>query len=305
MLQSKKMRYFLAAAEHLHFSAAAESLSISQPALSRSMRQLEEHIGEQLFERGAKGVVLTRCGKILQRRARLMELEAKYTLDEIKANKMGSGGVLNVGAGPAWLRVILPPAILELQYEHPKLQLNLVTGVVETHLTSLMSGKIDLLCGDLDFPHHPELISVHLTDFEFVIVASKKHPLTKQANIAAADLLAYQWITLKGDYLGKNRFNTFFSAQGLSPPDISIFVSPGVSIFGILEDSDYLACIPKQFVEIAYRTGCLNLNIRPLWAASHGMVYRKKSVPEQVISSLVSILKKQFQDDVGVIKKID
>ena len=260
------------------------------------MGLLEEQIGERLFERAANGVALTRYGKILQRRARLIELEAKYALDEIKATKMGSGGSLKIGAGPAWLRVILPQAILELQREYPKLQLDLVTGVVETHLTALMSGKIDLLCGDLDFPNHPELVSVHLTDFEFVVVASRNHPLAKQSKVIAADLLAYQWITLRGDYLGNNRFTTFFSAQGHSSPEISIFVSPGVSIFGILEDSDYLTCIPKQFLEIAQGAGCLAIDIEPLWRASHGIVYRKRSVPEPSISSLVSILKKQFVD---------
>ena len=81
------------------------------------MGLLEDQIGERLFDRAANGVALTRYGKILQRRARLMELEAKYALDEIKATKMGSGGSLKIGAGPAWLRVILPQAILELQMD--------------------------------------------------------------------------------------------------------------------------------------------------------------------------------------------
>ena len=60
VIQSRKIRYFLAAADHLHFSAAAASLHISQPALSRSIRQLEERLGVTLFERAAKGVILTR-----------------------------------------------------------------------------------------------------------------------------------------------------------------------------------------------------------------------------------------------------
>ena len=296
MIQSRKIRYFLAAAEHLHFSAAAAELCISQPALSRSMRQLEERIGAPLFERAAKGVVLTRYGEILARRARLMEREAEHTLAEIEATKMGSGGALHIGAGPVWLRVFLPSAIAALRQQHPKLQIDLVTGVVETHLTALLNGKVDLLCGDLDFPNHPELTSVHLTDLEFVVVAGKNHPLANQNDVPAEELLKYPWITLRGDYLGRNRFGSFFAAHNLAPPVSSILISPGVEMFGFLSEDKYLAYIPKQTLPIAASNDCVRVDIKTaFWIAPHGVVYRTMKTPEATVTALVSILKSQFE----------
>ena len=296
MIQSRKIRYFLAAAEHLHFSAAAAELHISQPALSRSVRQLEERLGVTLFERAAKGVVLTRYGELLARRARLMELEAEHTIAEIEAIKTGSGGTLHVGAGPVWLRIFLPPAIRELQRHYPELQIDLMTGVIETHLSALMNGRIDLLCGDLDFPNHPELRRIHLIDLQFVVIAGAHHPLAGKAAVRAEELTRFPWIVLRGDYLGRNRFGAFFSAQNLDPPKPSIVISPGVENFGFLAEGDYLAFIPTQALSVARRYNCVRVDVeRAFWRARHGVVYRRAKTPEASVNALVSILQHQFQ----------
>ena len=297
MIQSRKIRYFLAAADHLHFSAAAASLHISQPALSRSIRQLEERLGVTLFERAAKGVILTRYGELLARRARLMELEAEHTIAEIEAIKTGSGGTLHVGAGPVWLRVFLPQAILALQRHYPELQIDLMTGVIETHLSALMNGKIDVLCGDLDFPNHPELTRIHLIDFQFVVVAGVNHPLAGKTAVRAEELTKYPWIVMRGDYLGRNRFGAFFTAQNLDPPKPRIVISPGVENFGFLAQGNYLAFIPTYSLEIAERYDCVRVDVeRAFWKARHGVVYRRSRKPEASVSALVSILKHQFKD---------
>lgn len=297
VIQSRKIRYFLAAADHLHFSAAAAELHISQPALSRSVRQLEERLGVRLFERAAKGVVLTRYGELLARRARLMELDAEHTIAEIEAIKTGSGGTLHVGAGPVWLRVFLPPAVRELQRQYPDLQIDLMTGVIETHLSALMNGKIDLLCGDLDFPNHPELRRIHLIDLQFVVICGRNHPLVGKQAVRTEELVRFPWILLRGDYLGRNRLGAFFTAQNVDPPKPRIVISPGVENFGFLTEDNYLAYIPSQALRIARRYDCVRVDVeRAFWKARHGVVYRRAKTPEASVSALVSILQQQFRD---------
>ncbi len=303
MIQSRRIRYFLAAANRLHFSAAAAELHISQPALSRSIRQLEERLGVPLFERAAKGVVLTRYGELLARRVRLMELDAEHTIAEIEAIKTGTGGTLRIGAGPVWMRTFLPPAVVTMQRQRPEVQIDLWTGVMETHLSALMNGKIDLLCGDLDFPNHPELVSIHLIDLEFVIIAGKKHPLAGKASVTAEELLNYPWILLRNDYLGRNRFGGFFAAQSLAPPKAAIMISPTVDRLAYLALGDYLSFIPKHTLDVAERNDCVRIEMeRAFWVAPHGMVYRRTNTPEASLSAFVSIVKDHFKTSVRNIR---
>ena len=296
VIQSRKIRYFLAAADHLHFSAAAAALHISQPALSRSIRQLEERLGVPLFERAPKGVLLTRYGELLARRVRLMALDAEHTLAEIEAIKTGSGGTLRIGAEPVWLKVFLPPAILILQRQFPNLQVDVMAGVIDTLLPALMNGKIDVFCSSLDFPSHPELIKLHLTDLNHVIIAGNQHPLLKKENVAAEDLLNYPWITLRGDYVGQSRLGAFFGAQKLDPPKSSVAISPGAENFGFLHAGDYLTSIPTPMLASATRYGCARLRIsRKIWELPDGLVYRTTNVPVVAMGALISIMKDRFR----------
>ena len=298
MIHSRKIQYFLAAAEHLHFTIAAEKLHISQPALSRGIRQLEDRLGVPLFERTAKGVVLTRHGEFLARRFRLMTLDAEHTLAELETIKAGIAGTLHIGAGPVWLRVFLPPVIGSLQLHYPDYQVNIMAGVIDTLLPQLMNGKLDVICGDLDFPDHPELETVRLTDIRFVVVAHETHPLAGTQAATARDLTRYPWLTLRGHYSMRNRISAFFAAHNLEPPKVSIVISPGVGNFDFLSEGEYLTTVPTGMLPLAQRYDCVQIPTSASFgSAPHGVVYRRSNVPEALVTTLISILKDRFKSD--------
>src|SRR5205814_3550626 len=96
------LRSFLAVARAGNLSAAARDLSVSQPALTKSVRKLEQQFGVALFDRRARGMALTPNGAALLAHARLIEAQCRFADAEIEALAQGEGGIIRIGAGPYW-----------------------------------------------------------------------------------------------------------------------------------------------------------------------------------------------------------
>ena len=96
-MELRQLRYFLVLAEELHFSRAAQRLSISQPPLSVAIRQLEEELGAQLFERTSKEVRLTAAGKHLRVQAQDIMEQAQRVRQDMRAIADGVQGRIRLG----------------------------------------------------------------------------------------------------------------------------------------------------------------------------------------------------------------
>ena len=88
-MELRQLKYFLGLLEHGNFNRAADALFITQPALSKSMRALEEDLGVQLLERTASGVIPTLYGRILANHAQLACQELRRANEQIEAEEAG------------------------------------------------------------------------------------------------------------------------------------------------------------------------------------------------------------------------
>src|ERR1700752_4090959 len=96
----RHLRHATVLAQTGSFVRAAEELSITQPALSRSIRSLEEEVGVRLFERGRQGARPTREGKLLIERAEQVRLTLGGLRHDIDLLKKGHLGEVGFGLGP-------------------------------------------------------------------------------------------------------------------------------------------------------------------------------------------------------------
>jgi DNA-binding transcriptional LysR family regulator len=296
-MHSRLLRHFLAVVEHRGMSAAAAEMHISQPALTKSIRQLEDILGVELFERLPTGVVPTRFGEILARRARLMDLEYRHAVTEIEALKGGSGGTISIGAGPVWMVRFLPPIIAQFQKQHPKVKIKLRGGVIDTLVPALLSGELDVVCASLDFPSHPEIVKEHLIELCHVLVARGRHVLAARKEIAPSELLAYPWIALVNDYVGNSRINSFFAANSLEPPKIAVEATSISGIMNIVRLGDFIAHIPLALLPHAEGLGLRRLAVRgTLWDGPSGIAYRATKSPIPAINALCALIRSHFAD---------
>lgn len=294
-MHSRLLRHFLAVVDHKGMSAAAAELHISQPALTKSIHQLEEILGVDLFERLPTGVVPTRFGEILARRARLMDLEYRHAVAEIQAIKGGTGGIVNVGAGPVWAIRILPPIIAAFRRQQPKVKIRLRAGVIDTLVPALLDGELDVICASLDFPAHPEFIKEQLVDLQHVLIARAEHPLAGRREISARQLLDYPWIALVNDYVGSSRVNSFFAANGQQPPRVGVEANSVAVALNLLREDDFIFNIPTMMLPYAELFGARKLAVRgTLWDAPAGIAYRATKSPAPAVSAFCALVRTQF-----------
>lgn len=141
-LDSDLLRTFLAVAESGNFTRAAETVGRTQSAISMQIKRLEEMVGEVLFERGARGVTLTRRGGDLVGNARrIVEL-----LDETALSMRTSplGGPVRIGLPEEYGQPVLARALGAFAKRHAQVEVTVRFGYSASQLAALSAGDLDL-----------------------------------------------------------------------------------------------------------------------------------------------------------------
>lgn len=168
-LTLKQLRYFEALARHGHFGRAADVCAISQPAMSMQMRELEESLGTDLFERGARQVRLTSFGEEFALRVRDILRSVDELGDLARAARDRLVGRLRIGIIPTVAPYLLPAIIGDLTRQNPDLDLHLRETVTPKLLQELEEGRLDTAIVALPVSE-PWLTEVDLFAEEFVLV---------------------------------------------------------------------------------------------------------------------------------------
>ena len=123
---------FLRVAETGSFSAAARLLAMSQPALSRTIRLLEEQIGVRLFDRDTRNVALTAVGRELRPVAERLTGDHAHAFGAFAQLVAGQRGRITVAALPSLAASVLAPAIATLRAERPDVDVLILDGLSGT-----------------------------------------------------------------------------------------------------------------------------------------------------------------------------
>ncbi|GAA4638098.1 LysR substrate-binding domain-containing protein [Actinoallomurus vinaceus] len=136
----RKLRYFVAVAERLHFGRAAEALHIAQPVLSRQIRALEEELKAQLFVRTKRATELTPAGEQLLADARPLLASAEALRRRVARAARGTDAFI-VGFMPG---LIVTPAVRALRERHPGLTVEVVRTTWDDQVEVVRDGRVDI-----------------------------------------------------------------------------------------------------------------------------------------------------------------
>ncbi|GKS88275.1 LysR substrate-binding domain-containing protein [Acidovorax sp. SUPP2539] len=197
MLDLRQLRYFIAVAETENIARAAERLHISQSPLSRQIKQLEDQLGVQLFERSKQRVHLTQEGHDLLGEARALMANALRV--EAFGRRLGSGevGRLAIGYVEGALHAnVLGPALRRLRRASPSVALSLQGLGTTVQFERLRQRTLDLGFAYRAPDEAAGLRSALVVDEPLLIAMHKDDPLRKAKAIQPAQLDQRPWISV-------------------------------------------------------------------------------------------------------------
>ena len=179
-------RIFYVVANHCNITKASEELSISQPAISKSIKNLEEQLGGQLFVRTKRGVVLTEEGKefynyIKQAIEYINNAENKFT-DLINLET----GCIKIGISTTLTKEFLLPYLEEFHSLYPKIDIQIITNLTSDLMPKLRNGLIDIVIlniNDKNYGNDIDIIKCRKINDCFVVNNKYKDLTLKEVSL--------------------------------------------------------------------------------------------------------------------------
>ncbi len=280
--------YFIEVAQTQNISRAAERLGITQPSLSSAMKRLEDSVGATLFIRGRTGVQLTKAGKELLGKGRLLLLSWEQLRTDINKKETAVSGQYIIGCHPSVALYSLSRFLPNLMQQHPELEIKLSHDLSRKITEEVISFEVDF--GIVVNPvHHPDLVVKELcTDDVLFWTANRPSPtqsLDPQNGVLICDLNLVQVQKLLGDLNKKNQgFKRIIQSGNLEV--ITDLTASGVGV-GVL---------PRR---VATRINSYKLrpldNRLPVFKDKICLVYRADAQKTKGSQTIIESIKKSFQ----------
>jgi len=192
----RQLSYFVAVAEEGQFTRASVRVSVAQPAVSAQVRRLERELGEALFRRDQRAVILTEAGEALLPHARAALAAAERGRDTIASLRGMLRGRLRIGVSrPVDRR--LAQALGEFHRLHPAIEILFTEQHNEPLIEAVANGDVDAAAVGMAGQELPRQVRARVIAVEpLVVVAHPSHPLSRRKTIALRGLREQPIITL-------------------------------------------------------------------------------------------------------------
>ncbi|MBR7794161.1 CysB family HTH-type transcriptional regulator [Undibacterium sp. FT147W] len=199
-----------------NLTEVANVLFTSQPGVSRQIRELEEELGVDIFERNGKRLTgLTEPGKgILPIIERLL-LEAENLHQAGSEYSDQTKGTLAIATTHTQARYVLPKVVQQFRQAFPEVRIALQQSSPEHIAEWVMSGKADIGIATEGLSQFKDLVSFPCYEWNHVIVVPEGHPLLRKETLTLEDLANYPLITYDVGFTGRGHIDAAFLDAGL------------------------------------------------------------------------------------------
>ncbi|MFQ6348524.1 transcriptional regulator CynR [Pseudomonas sp. R11F] len=213
---ARHIQYFLAVAQHAGFTKAAEALHVSQPALSQQIRQLEESLGAQLFDRSGRKTRLTDAGEVYLRYALRAAQELQQGQRAIHDVGDLSRGSLRIAFTPTFTTYLVGPLMEAFHRRYPNITLSLHEVAQEALERQLLADELDVGIA-FDEVHAQDIEATPLLVETLALVVGCQHPLAGERTIGLPALNAESLILLSQAFATREQIDRYFNQHGIRP----------------------------------------------------------------------------------------
>jgi DNA-binding transcriptional LysR family regulator len=256
-MELRQLRHFVAVVDTGSMSRAADRVAISQPALTRSIKNLEQTLGVQLLERTTRGVLPTEAGVTLYHHAKMVLNDCSRLTTDVRAFQRGLTGTVQVGIAAMFSSYIIDEVVRELAVRHPIASTAITHGFFEELVRELLDGRLDVLF--VNFPQvavPAELTLEPLLTVRSSSVAAPQHPLFKKRRVERRDLIEYRWVLADQPH-AVDSFEKLFAEEGLPAPHVAVRTNSLPLMLALVQSGEFLATVPEHMIARELANGSL------------------------------------------------
>lgn len=215
-MELRHLRYFAALAETLHFTRAADRTHVTQSTLSHQIKQLEEELGVNLFDRIGKRVVITEAGDTLLAQILPALKQIDMAVTALNSQPGSIAGTLRVGATYSFNTRLVPQCIASFLSRNPAIRVTAEELSQAKIVERLELGDLDLGIAYRPTEDH-DLWFEPLYNEEMVLVVATDHPLAKRRKVRMIELHNLRMALLPAMFSTRQQLDECFRAAGAEP----------------------------------------------------------------------------------------
>ena len=290
----RQLKHFVAIFERGNLSKAAEDIYISQPALTRSLKTLEDELGVELLQRHARGTTPTEAGERFYHHAKSILAEcSRARLDAVQMANGELVGEVAIGVGPMFAAHIIDEVIAEFSESHPKVSIIAVQGFYEELITMLELGQIELAFINIPLIATTESISIEpLYKIEASVFVAADHPLASEPVPSPEGLSQAKWAVVDQPH-AIELFDALFLTEGLPAPHIAVRTNSLTLMRALTLNAGFVALIPDHMLKhgvVSERVKRLEVPATPL-VRDAGLITRREGFHRVVADELAETIR--------------
>ncbi|WP_126979623.1 LysR substrate-binding domain-containing protein [Frigidibacter oleivorans] len=255
-MRLRQLRCFVTAARMKSVGAAADKLGLTQPSVSRSIRELEQVLGHDLFDRSMRGAELTRRGRDFLEAAEAGLLQI-WQGTRAAIGDVGAQEVVRIGALPNVCSRMLPSLIASFKVQMPGVRVVINPGPNAVLLGALRHGETDIVIGRLSSSEEMRgLVFEALYDEPLVFVVRASHPLAHKSP-SLQDVLDYPMLLPPEGTIIRQEVSRFLAGQGVGGLPNVIETTSSDFQRAYLAITESVAIIPQGVVQREIESGDL------------------------------------------------